>query len=494
MRFPRRAGILLHPTSLPGPYGIGDLGPAAYRFVDWLQEAGQRLWQVLPLGPTGYGDSPYQSFSAFAGNPLLISPERLLEQALLTEQELSTPPSFPTAHVEYGEVIDWKESLFRQAFARFQTQPHPSYEPWVAANEEWLEDYALFIALKAHFGGGPWKEWPEEVRTHDKTRLDPHREALADEMAYQRFLQFLFFQQWITLRAYAHQKEVSIVGDIPIFIAHDSADAWANRELFSLNDDGSLEVQAGVPPDYFSETGQLWGNPLYRWDMMEESGYEWWIERFRAIFNLVDMVRLDHFRGFEAYWTIPGNAPTAVNGEWRTGPGAALFREVRDALGPLPIIAEDLGVITPEVDAMRDEFAYPGMRILQFAFSADISSNFLPHNYVQNTVAYTGTHDNDTTRGWFESLDEESQQRVLDYFDTSEAQVVWAMARAIVASVADTAIVPMQDIAELGNEARMNLPGRPGGNWQWRATEEMFSAENAAWLAKLSDLYGRCNP
>lgn len=491
MKFPRRSGILLHPTSLAGPYGIGDLGPEAYRFVDWLADAGQSLWQVLPLGPTGYGDSPYQNFSAFAGNPLLISPQRLGEEGLLSQEALAEVPNFPTERVDFGWVIDWKEQLLRTAFANFKPDEQEGFSDWLEEQSDWLEDYALFMALKKHFGGRPWTDWPVALKARDEDALASYRADLADEVAYQQFLQYHFFKQWASLRDYTHSQGIEIIGDIPIFIAHDSADAWAQRELFSIREDGSLEVQAGVPPDYFSETGQLWGNPLYHWDVMKEQGYEWWIARFRAVFNLADIVRLDHFRGFEAYWTIPGDAETAIEGEWRKGPEGDLFSTVRDVLGPLGIIAEDLGVITPEVEALRDGFEYPGMRILQFAFSADTSSGFLPHNYIQNTVAYTGSHDNETTRGWFSNLDESTRQCVLDYFNSNEEQIVGDMIRAIFASVADTAVVPMQDVLDLGNEARMNLPGTVGGWWAWRITADQLSSQKAAWLAKLAQLYGR---
>ncbi len=491
MKFPRRSGVLLHPTSLPGPFGLGDMGPEAYRFVDWLERAGQRLWQILPLGPTGYGDSPYQSFSAFAGNPMLISPQRLVEEGWLDSAALSDVPNFSADRVEYSRAIEWKQALLRAAFERFQTGDQRAIQHWAADNASWLPDYALFIALKEHFGGGPWKDWPQPLRARDEKTLERYRAELADEIQFQTFLQFLFHQQWVTLRAYAHGRGIAIVGDIPIFIAHDSADAWANRSMFYINEDGSLQVQAGVPPDYFSETGQLWGNPLYRWERMAEDGYAWWIARFRALLNLVDIVRLDHFRGFAAYWAVPGDAPTAVKGEWLPGPNAPFFRAIHSAMGELPIIAEDLGLITPDVVAIREEFDYPGMRILQFAFTGDVTSDFLPHNYVQNTVAYTGTHDNDTTLGWYESLNDQEKAWVLAYLDTSEAQVVRAMVRAVISSVADTAVVPMQDLLEQGTESRMNMPGITGGNWQWRATADAFSDERAAWLAQLSDLYGR---
>jgi 4-alpha-glucanotransferase len=491
MKFPRRAGLLLHPTSLPGRFGIGDMGPEAYRFIDWLHRAGQRLWQVLPLGPTGYGDSPYQSFSSFAGNAMLISPERLAESGLLAEEDLDAAPAFPDGRVDYALVNTWKEQVLRAAYAMFKQSARPGFAQWARENQDWLDDYSFFMAIKERLGGGPWKDWPTGVRDRDATELDRYREQLQDEIEYQKFLQFQFFQQWITLRAYAHSRGIAIIGDIPIFVAHDSADVWAQRELFYINPDGTLQVQAGVPPDYFSETGQLWGNPLFRWDVLQSRGYDWWIERFRAILKLVDVVRLDHFRGFAGYWEIPGDAETAVSGRWQPGPGSDLFCALREELGPLPIIAENLGVITPDVEEMRHAFQYPGMRILQFAFTADTTSEFLPHNYVQNTVAYTGTHDNETTRGWFEGLDEETRRWVLDYFGATESDVVPAMVRAVVASVADTAVVPLQDVFDLGNQARMNLPGRPGGNWQWRATADQFSDEHAEWLAKLTGLYGR---
>lgn len=491
MRFPRRSGILLHPTSLPGPYGIGDLGPSAYGFVNWLHDAGQRLWQVLPLGPTGYGDSPYQSFSAFAGNPLLISPDHLRETGLLEEADFADAPNFPTDHVDFGSVQPWKRALLRAAFDRFKSGDQSQLDSWAAENSAWLEDYALFIAIKEHLGNGPWIEWPDDLRRRDEAALNQYRTDLADEIAFQKFLQFVFFQQWSALREYAHSKDVAIIGDIPIFIAHDSADAWTHRDLFYINSDGSLEIQAGVPPDYFSETGQLWGNPLYRWDRMKQQGYSWWVARFQSIFSLVDMVRLDHFRGFEAYWAVPGDAPNAIEGEWRPGPGPDLFRTLREVLGPLPIIAEDLGVITPEVVALREEFDYPGMRILQFAFTGDTKSNFLPHNFEPNTVAYTGTHDNDTTRGWFDSLVGAERERALAYLDTSPSQVTRSMMRAIVASVADTVVAPMQDVLDLGTETRMNLPGRVGGYWQWRMTTDQLTDEDQQWLAQIATLYER---
>ncbi|MCB9172206.1 MAG: 4-alpha-glucanotransferase [Ardenticatenales bacterium] len=493
MKFPRQSGILLHPTSLPGPHGIGELGDAAYRFVDWLVSAGQSIWQLLPLGPTGYADSPYQSLSAFAGNPMLISLDKLADDGLLSRAALADGPSFPSQRVDYGAVIRWKGTLLRKAFLAWKsaTSRDARYDAWCDENEHWLDDYALFVALKHHFGGGSWVHWPEPLRRHITGTLDMYREELANEIAFQRFAQYEFFVQWKALHEYAAKQGIALIGDMPIFVAHDSADTWASQQAFTLKGDGTLSAQAGVPPDYFSETGQLWGNPLYQWELMAADGYAWWIERFRTLLTLVDRVRLDHFRGFEAYWSVPGDATTAVDGAWEPGPGAALFTAICDALGTLPIIAENLGVITEEVEALRTEFDYPGMRILQFGFTADESPDFLPHRYEANTVAYTGTHDNETTAGWFEGLDSATRERVLDYFDSSPAQIVRAMIRSLIASVADTVIFPMQDVLDLGNEARMNHPGTTGNNWQWRATEAQFTEEAASWLAHLCRLYER---
>jgi len=498
MRFPRSSGILLHPTSLPGAYGLGDLGPQANRFADWLHEAGQGIWQVLPLGPTGYGDSPYQCFSAFAGNPLLISPDLLLEQGHLTPGDLANKPVFPADYVDYGPVIEYKTTLLRKAFANFQgldnEQDRRAFATFCASKGAWLEDYALFMALKDHHQGAVWTTWDKNIAGRQPEAMAHWKSALASEIERYKYLQFQFYQQWAALRRYVQQYKMRIVGDIPIFVAHDSADVWARPELYYLDSDGNPTVVAGVPPDYFSETGQLWGNPLYRWERMAQTGYSWWIERFRATFELVDMVRVDHFRGFEGYWEVPATEKTAVRGRWVKGPGPDLFRAVERALGKLPIIAEDLGVITPEVEALRDQFEFPGMRILQFAFASDAQDPFLPHNYIPNCVVYTGTHDNDTTLGWFDTCTPEERQAALAYFGTDGQDIGWDMIRWLFASVADTAIVPLQDMLSLGTEARMNYPSRLGGNWSWRFSFDALTPALTSRLRQITEIYGRCLP
>ncbi|MFN3704384.1 MAG: 4-alpha-glucanotransferase [Thermoflexales bacterium] len=491
----RASGILLHPTSLPGCFGIGDLGESAYRFVDFLVESGQSFWQVLPLGPTGYGDSPYQCFSAFAGNPLLISPQRLVEENALDPAALSDVPPFPVERVDYGWVIQWKRALLQRSFVHFlqhaDAQQQRAFEQFCAENARWLDDYALFMALKEAHEGAPWNTWEDDIARYAPGAVARARTRLSVQMQQQRYYQFQFFQQWHALKRYANARGVRIIGDIPIFVAFDSADAWAHRELFHIDERGNPTVIAGVPPDYFSPTGQRWGNPLYRWEVMSQQGYRWWIERCRAAFALFDLVRIDHFRGFESYWEVPANEPTAVNGRWVKGPGEALFRALRDALGELPIIAEDLGIITDAVRALRDALGFPGMRVLHFAFVADASSEFLPHNYVRNTVAYLGTHDNDTTIGWFEKLDAQTRQHVLDYTGTAGREIHWELIRLLMMSVADLVIFTLQDVLGLGSEARMNFPGRADGNWQWRFTWEMMTPEVSARLCKLARTYGR---
>jgi 4-alpha-glucanotransferase len=491
----RASGILLHPTSLPSRFGIGDLGPDAYRFVDRLVTMGQKLWQVLPLGPTGYGDSPYQCFSAFAGNPLLISPERLVEENALSPDDLEDVPRFPAHRVAYGDVIEWKQALLHRSYIYFSqnasAEQRAAFEAFCVDNADWLDDYALFMALKAAHRGEVWTTWQDDIARRTTTALSRARNQLADAIQKQKYFQFQFFRQWHALKRYANEKGVKIIGDIPIFVAFDSADVWVHRELFYLDERGMPTVVAGVPPDYFSSTGQRWGNPLYRWDAMAKQGYQWWIARCRVAFTMFDYVRIDHFRGFEAYWEVPASEPTAVNGRWVKGPGKAVFEAIRSALGRLPIIAEDLGVITPEVKALRDALGFPGMRVLHFAFVADASSEFLPHNYVRNTVAYAGTHDNDTTIGWFEKLDSTTRQRVLDYVGSDGTQIHWAIIRLLLMSVADTVILTLQDVMGLGSEARMNFPGRADGNWQWRFVWDQLTDEAQARLRKLTAIYGR---
>jgi 4-alpha-glucanotransferase len=506
MSFPRSSGILLHPTSLPGRFGIGDLGDEAYRFVDFLKASGQHLWQVLPLGPTGFGDSPYQCFSAFAGNTLLVSPEKLVQEGLLTQENLSRAPAFPDERIDFGNVIEFKNALLREAFERFKQTAEASvrehFEQFSHHASSWLEDYALYRALKDAQGGKAWNEWEPELARRDPAALACAREQLSEQIDAQKFYQFLFFKQWGALKAYCHERGVKLVGDIPIFVARDSADAWMNPDQFKLDEAGNPLVVAGVPPDYFSATGQLWGNPIYNWDRMLADGFRWWIERVRATLEIFDIVRIDHFRGFAASWEIPGGDKTAERGAWVNVPGRELFTAIKRALGDLPIIAEDLGVITPDVEALRDDFGLPGMRILQFAFGGDARNNDLPHNYIKNCVVYTGTHDNDTTIGWFRADAGEGSTRnseqierehrfCLDYLNSDGSEINWDFIHAVLASVADTAIIPLQDVLGLGTQARMNLPNSTSGNWSWRYKAGALSDELGNRLKKLTQLYGR---
>jgi 4-alpha-glucanotransferase len=501
MKFERSSGVLLHPTSLPGPYGIGDLGPSAFRFVDWLSDSGGKLWQILPLGPTGYGDSPYQCFSAFAGNPYLISPDFLLRDDLLHPDDLVAIPDFPADTVDYGRVIPWKLNLLERAFIRFKSTPSPvrhEFDRFCAENVSWLPDYALFMALKEANGGGAWGGWPEALRKRKPDALAEAGKRHVEAVERYTFYQFVFFRQWSAIREHAHQRGVQIIGDIPIFVAYDSADVWANPELFYLDEAGGPTVVAGVPPDYFSRTGQLWGNPLYRWDVLRAREYDWWVARFRAILKQVDIVRLDHFRGFAGYWEIPADSETAETGRWVPGPGENFLLTVQAELGDastglgadLPIIAEDLGEITPDVIELRDQFNLPGMKILQFAFSGP-DNVFLPHNYPANCVTYTGTHDNDTARGWYESAPEHERDFARRYLDTDGSDFPWELTRAAWASVAVYAIAPMQDLLGLGTEARMNFPSTLGGNWSWRLSGDELSQELQGRLRELNYLYMR---
>jgi 4-alpha-glucanotransferase len=463
MSFNRASGILLHPTSLAGSYGIGDIGPQAYRWVDYLSKTGCSLWQVLPLGPTGYGDSPYQCFSAFAGNFYMTSPELLLSEGLLKPDDLIDAEQFPTDRVDFGAIIHWKLALLEKAFDRFHSGFFPRIKEelaqFIAKNSSWLEDFALFMALKDDHNGAPWPTWEPSLRDHNPDALTEARQQQHQAIQSHIFRQFLFFRQWEVLRARANSEGIRIIGDIPIFVAHDSADVWAHPELFYLDKDGKPTVVAGVPPDYFSTTGQLWGNPLYRWDVHAADGYNWWLERIRAVLNLVDFIRLDHFRGFSGYWEVPGGATTAIKGRWVPGPGKHFFNAVRKSLGNLPIIAEDLGVITPDVIDLRDSFGLPGMKILQFAFAATPDDPFLPHNYPQNCVVYTGTHDNDTALGWYKRVPDSETHFFRQYVDRDGSNVSWDMIRAVWSSVANFALAPMQDFLSLDNSARMNYPG-----------------------------------
>lgn len=496
MAFKRSSGILLHPTSLPGPYGIGDLGPQAYKFVDWLSSTGCKLWQILPLGPTGYGDSPYQCFSAFAGNPYLISPDELLVEGLAVPSDLDALKDLPASHVDFGQFIPKKVELLLKAFQRFQTNRgtlREAFDYFCAENAYWLDDFSLFMALKESKGGGSWNGWDQSLRTRKKTALTKARKELAEDIKRHSFYQFLFFRQWNKVRAYANGKGIQIVGDIPIFVAYDSADVWANPELFYLDAQGNPTVVAGVPPDLFSTTGQLWGNPLYNWEVHKKDGYAWWLSRVRAVLQTVDILRFDHFRGFAGYYEIPASHTTAETGRWVPGPGKDFFRAVDKDLGDglithgtgLPIVAEDLGVITPDVIELLHAFDLPGMRVLQFAFTGP-ENPFLPHNYIPNCVAYTGTHDNDTAMGWYASAPETERDFARRYLGVDGRDFAWDLIRAVWKSVAVFAVAPMQDVLGLGGEARMNFPSRLGGNWEWRMSEADFRDDLAAGLRNLN--------
>ncbi len=511
MELIRSSGILLHPTSFPGPHGIGELGRQAYDFIDYLVEAKQSLWQVLPLGPTGYGDSPYASFSSFAGNPYLISLDKLVEAGDLDEADLAELPDFPIDKVDYGWLIDWKVPLLQKAARSFLARAKPTrkadFETFCAENSHWLEDYALFMAVKEHYDqkareenvfGAMWSNyWDKDIALRRPEAVARWQKERAETIAIRKVWQYYVFQQWTALRQYANQQGIKIIGDIPIFVAPDSVDVWANRELFHLDEEGQPTVVAGVPPDYFSETGQLWGNPLYDWEAMAERGYQWWIERIEAALRQVDIIRIDHFRGFEAYWEVPADEETAVKGRWVKAPGMELFEVIKEALGELPILAENLGVITPEVEALRTHFGFPGMRVLQFAFDAkeagslNPTNSFLPHNHSFRSVVYTGTHDNDTTKGWYRERSSEERDLIRRYLARPDHDIVWDFIRMAMASAACYAIVPLQDVFNLDSDARMNRPAILGGNWAWRYRAEALNEWSSTRLKEMVDLYGR---
>jgi 4-alpha-glucanotransferase len=511
MKLTRSSGILLHPTSFPSPYGIGDLGEAAYQFVDFLVEARQSLWQVLPLGPTGYGDSPYASFSSFAGNPLLVSLDKLVEAGDLEPADLAEVPNFPVDTVDYGWVIHWKTPLLEKAARNFLTRAaaerRAKFESFCSEQANWLADFALFMVVKDYFDqkareadvfGAMWNNyWDKDIALRQPAAMARWQKEEAEAIAVKKVWQYYFFEQWGDLRRYANEQGVKIIGDIPIFVAPDSVDVWANPELFHLNEEGRPTVVAGVPPDYFSETGQLWGNPLYNWEAMAAQGYQWWIDRLQATLRLIDMVRIDHFRGFEAYWEIPAGEETAIKGQWVKAAGVELFQAIEKVLGDLPILAEDLGVITPEVEALRDHFQFPGMKVLQFAFDSkeagglNATNTFLPHNHHRNAVVYTGTHDNDTTKGWYRKRTSEEKDLIRRYLGRDGHDIAWDFIRLAMASVARFAIIPLQDVLNLDSEARMNTPSTLGGNWAWRYRAEVLNEWASTRLRELVDLYGR---
>ena len=498
----RTSGILLHISSLPSAYGIGDLGAAAFRFADFLTRTNQRLWQVLPLGPVGPGASPYSSPSTFAGNPLLIGPEPLVESGLLTEEELEPLAALPDDHVDYERLVPRKREVLSAAFRRFQADASSidatRLKKFRDNQSAWLDEYALYAALKEAHEGAPWTEWEPALAQCDPEALERARDEHAQAVEKHIFWQYLFHRQWSALQAYCHARDIRLFGDLPIYVAHDSADVWAHQDLFQLDDDGEPSVVAGVPPDYFSPEGQLWGNPLYRWGRMKKRGYQWWTERLRRAFGLFDLVRLDHFRGFDEYWQIPAGQNTAIKGEWQDGPGATFLNAMEDEFGELPVVAEDLGIITDSVRDLRDAFEFPGMAVLQFAFGGSPDNDYLPHNYRRNLVVYTGTHDNNTTAGWWqEGLSDEGRDFARSYLNISENggedKIHRHALRAIMASVADRVVTPLQDVIGLGSEGRMNTPGTMGGNWEWRFRPDQIAEEDEDFLKELTHLYGRAS-
>ena len=495
--FERSSGILFHPTSLPGKYGIGTLGKEAYAFIDFLKKSRQKLWQIFPLGPTGYGDSPYQSFSSFAGNPYLIDFDLLIEAHLLSEEDLRDVFFGDNEeYIDYGAIYNQKYPLLRKAYENFKSSDNhemrENLEDFKRENASWLNDYSLYISLKNHFNGLPWNEWAHDIKNREHGAMEHYKNELADDIEYHNFIQFLFFKQWGDVKRYANENGIKIIGDIPIFVAADSSDAWANPEIFLFDEERKPVKVAGVPPDYFSATGQLWGNPLYNWQKLKETNYSWWVERVRANLSTCDIIRIDHFRGFEAYWAVPYGDDTAINGQWEPGPGIDLFNAIKSQLGKLPIIAEDLGLMTQGVIDLREATGFPGMKILGFAFDSGEENDYLPHTYTKNCVVYTGTHDNDTLIGWFQKAKEEDRQFARDYLNSrSDDEIHWDAIRGAWSSVASMAISPVQDFLGLGSEARINTPGVAAGNWQWRLRHGVLTDELAERIAKLTRVYSR---
>jgi len=494
----RGSGILLHVTSLPSHFGVGDMGPWAFRFVDFLAETKQSLWQILPVNPTDpeHFNSPYHCTSAFACNPLIISPELLVQDGLLNKSDVKSPPDFPLERVDYRAAGAYKKKLFNRAYERFKgKRPQYEYKRFCSENSNWLEDFALFVALKSHFDGMVWSEWPQEVRDRHPEALQSAKTELHEKAEMERFLQYIFFNQWSILRNYCNQKSIQIIGDIPIYVKHDSVDVWTHPEIFKLDNEKRPYAVAGVPPDYFSETGQLWGNPVYRWEVLKEKEYSWWVQRMEQNLRLCDVVRIDHFRGLVAYWEVPATEKTAIKGKWIEAPAMEFLNHLTRKFPFLPIIAEDLGVITPDVREIMRNFELPGMKVLLFAFGEDLPTNpYIPHNHVKNCVAYTGTHDNSTIRGWFErEITPEDKKRLLRYLgrDVPLDELHWELIRLLMMSVANTVIFPMQDILGLGEEARMNRPATLEGNWEWRLLPDLLTPDLASRLLEMTEMYGR---
>jgi len=478
----RKSGILLHITSLPNKYGIGTLGKEAYSFIDFLKNSEQKLWQILPIGHTGYGNSPYQTYSAFAGNPLLISLEKLKDDKLISV--INCEENFDNKNVDFERVIPFKEKTLELAFTNFKLTDK-NFINFCNSEEYWLDDYSLFMALKKYFNNKSWIDWDENIRNRNKEAIIFYEKKLATEINFFKFTQYIFYKQWNELKKYANQKNVEIIGDIPIFVSFDSSDAWGNTEIFDFDENNNPKNIAGVPPDYFSSTGQLWGNPLYNWKKLEENNFQWWILRFKKMLEIFDIIRVDHFRGFEAFWSVPFGSENAINGKWIKAPGKLLFNEIKKQLGDLPIIAEDLGIITKEVEDLRDEFHFPGMKILQFAFESDMNNAYLPHNYIENCIVYTGTHDNDTTLGWYQKLSP-SQKKFVDNYINSNDDICWRMIKLAWKSKAKIAIAPLQDFLCLDSNSRMNIPGKAEGNWEWRFLSEMIDDELAKKIRTLT--------
>ena len=497
MKYNRSAGILLHPTSLPGKYGIGELGSEAINFINFLTKSGQKLWQIFPLGPTGYGDSPYQSFSTFAGNPYLISFEKLLEEGLLSKTELDYMPASDPHKIDFGSIYQNKLKVLRVAYENMKKMGksiNNECADFCEKNKDWLEDYSLFMSVKNYHNGIVWKDWEKEIAFRESGAIEKWKKKLSDEIGFHKFMQFKFATQWSIVKEYSNAKGIQIIGDLPIFVAYDSSDVWANTSLFTVDTEGNQETVAGVPPDYFSKTGQLWGNPLYKWDIMEKDNFLWWQKRLQKMYELVDIVRIDHFRGLEAYWEIPDDAETAIDGKWVKAPGKKLFEVLKNVFGDVKILAEDLGVITPEVEELRDSFNLPGMKILQFAFGETGDKKFLSHNHVHNCCVYTGSHDNDTTKGFFDNELKtnsgiyEWTQKYLNYYDDD---ICSALILEAYKSVANIVIIPMQDVLNLGNEARMNFPSRLGGNWMWRFSWDQVPFKLSEHYKNMTELYER---
>lgn len=497
MRFPRSCGTLLHPTSFPSKYGMGDFGREAEEFINFLARTGQAVWQVLPLGPTGYGNSPYASYSAFAGNPYLISLDRLVEKDLLSKDEVKSAEMPVGNAAEYEKSYAVKDDLFKKASKRFYQNMSKNGEKELRRfkdqNSIWLKDYCLFMTCLKANGKKPWNQWDPTLAQRTPDALKGVEKEQADEIFYQTWLQFEFFNQWYELKSYANDRGIRVVGDIPIFVDHNSSDVWSNPKYFAVDKQGNRQLVAGVPPDYFSETGQLWGNPLYKWDALEQDNFSWWVNRFRQMFDLYDAIRVDHFRGFDAYWEVSADKKNAIEGQWVKAPGKKLFETIKKELGELPIIAEDLGVMTPEVEDLRDSFNFPGMKILQFAFDSDSANSFLPHNYSKNCVTYSGTHDNDTTIGWYNSAPEIEKHRMRNYTRSNGNEPEWELIRLGMLSVADQAIFPLQDFMSLGTKHRMNLPGTVGNNWLWRYTPGMLNNVDEERIKTLAEMGNRAS-